>query len=182
MELRFKLKKKVYILVLAIALVAVAGGCTRPVQEPEPQTALAGYLDALIGGNSEEAIKYLSAQASTQANAKSKEPGSFEAKMVRRVLASHISYDIAVLERSEAKARLAAKIKAPDFQRIAGDIAARLTAEKFPAGGLEGLNFTTDMVNSQIRRYREQGIPMTSTLHNFDLVKEGGAWRISGWD
>lgn len=176
------MKRIICLAAAAVLAAAVLSGCARPVQEPEPQTALAGYLDALIGGNSDEAVKYLTAQAAARASAGSKELGSFEAKMVRRALASHISYDIAVLERAGAKARLAAKIKAPDFQRIAGDIAARLTAERFPAGGIEGLNVTADIVNSQIRQYRDQGIPMTSSLRNYELVKEGGAWKISGSD
>lgn len=181
MEFRFKLRSKAYALAVVVAFAAVMHSCSQPVQEPEPQAALAGYLDALVSGNSEEAAKYLAAQAPAP-DAKLKEPGSFEAKMVRRALASYVSYDIAVVQRSDAKARLAAKIKSPDFQKIAGEIAARLAAAKFPAGGIEALDFTTDIVNSQVRVYKDQGIPMTSTLRNYELVKEGGGWKITGWD
>lgn len=177
------MRKTAFRLFLLLTILAsVSSGCSRPAQEPQPQEALAGYLDALIGGNSEEAAKYLSSQAPAQAPGRLKEPGSFEAKMVRRALASHVSYDISVSERSEAKAHLTAKIKSPDFQKIALDITARLSTAKFPPGGVAALDFTVDMVNSQVRLYREHGIPMTSAVQNYELVKEGGAWKISGWD
>lgn len=175
-------KKALYLLVPLMALTVLMSNCSRPAQEPDPQAALAAYFDALISANYEEAAKYLSAQASRQAEAKPRENESFEAKMVRRALASHVSYDIAIVERTDAKARATAKIKSPDFNRIAQDIAVRLTAAKFPAGGIEALDLTTDIVNSQVRVYKDQGIPMTSTLRNYELVKEGGVWKISGWE
>jgi len=165
-----------------MALAVVISNCSRPAQEPEPQAALAAYFDAMISANYEEAAKYLSAQASRQADTRPRESESFEAKMVRRALASYVSYDIVIVERTDAKARAAATIKSPDFNRIALDIAARLTAAKFPEGGIESLEYTTEIVNSQIRAYKDQGIPMTSMLRNYELVREGGAWKISGWD
>lgn len=175
------LKRASCFFIAAVALVLLSG-CARPVQEPEPQAALAGYFDALIGGNYEEAAKYLSAQTQKQAEAKPKEGDSFEARMVRRALASYVSYEIAVIEKTEGKARMAVKIKAPDFQSIALDIAARLSAAKFPGGGLESLDYTAEIVNTQIRALKARGIPMVSSSRNYDLVREGGSWKISGWE
>jgi len=174
-----------YTLVGVIALAAVISSCSRPAREPDPQAVLAAYLDALISSNTEEAGKYLSAQATAQAPSqadKSRENESFEAKMVRRAFASYISYEIAIVERADARARATVKIKAPDFQRIARDIAVRLTEAKFPEGGIESLDYTTEIVNKQVRVYKEQGIPLISILRNYGLVKEGGSWKISEWD
>ena len=175
-------KKALYLLVPLMALTVVMSNCSRPAQEPGPQAALAAYFDALISANYEEAAKYLSAQASRQAEAEPRENESFEAKMVRRTLASYVSYDIDIVERTDAKARATAKIKSPDFNRIAQDIAARLTAAKFPEDGIKSLDYTAEIVNSQIQIYKSRGIPMTSTLRSYILVKEEGAWKISESD
>jgi hypothetical protein len=175
------MKRASCFLISAVVLVLL-GSCARPVQEPEPQAALAGYFDALIGGNHEEAAKFLSAQTHKQADAKPRDGDSFEARMVRRALASYVSYEIAVIEKNEGTARMAAKIKAPDFQSIARDIAARLSAARFPEGGLESLDYTAEIVNSQIRALKAKGIPMVSSSRNYDMVREGGSWKISGWE
>ncbi len=172
--------------ITAVALVTflsvALSGCSRPLQEPDPQAAMAGYLDAVIGGNYEEAAKYLTAHAAQQAPARAKEGESFEEKMVRKGLSSYISYDIIIAERTEGKARAAVKIKSPDFHRIAMDVAALLIASKFPQGGIESLEYTADIINSQIRSLKTQGIPMLSVVRNYELVKEDGAWKVAGSD
>lgn len=174
------------LIITAVALVTVFigafSGCSRPAQEPDPQAALAGYFDAVISGNYEEAAKYLTALAAQQAPAKAKEAESFEERMVRKGLASYISYEIAITERTGGKARAAVKIKSPDFHRIAMDVAARLIAAKFPQGGVESLEYTADIINSQIRYLKTQGIPMVSIVRNYELVKEDGAWKVAGSD
>ncbi|MEN6466946.1 MAG: hypothetical protein ABFD62_17365 [Syntrophaceae bacterium] len=169
-------------LISVFALAFVLCSCSRPAEEPDPQAALAGYFDAVISGNYEEAAKYLPAQARQQAAAKSQESESFEEKMVRRALASYVSYEIVIIEKTEGKARATAKIKSPDFHRIAMDAAARLIAAKFPRGGIESLEYAAEIINAQIRSLKAQGIPMVSTIRNYELVKEGGAWKISGSD
>lgn len=162
-----------------VLFIAALISCSQPAPEPDPKASLAAYFDALIGSNYEEAAKYIAAASPEEAGTKPKEGELFEAKMVRRALAAYVSYEIDITEKTEGKASATVKIKSPDFRRIALDIAARLIAANFPAGGIESLDYTTEIVNDQIRVLKEQGIPMTSAVRKYELVKQDGAWKIS---
>lgn len=165
------------VFVLLCASPALISGCSRPVPEPDPRAVLTAYLEAVIEGRSEDAALHLAANAKRAAGKQATE--SFEEKMVRRALASHVSFEILKVDAS-GQARV--KITFPDFSRIAADISGQLKGADFPRDGLEALEYTARLVNRTVNTYKSRGIPMNASVRDFQLTREGTTWKIAGGD
>lgn len=154
-------------------------GCSGPAPEPDPRSVLTAYLEAVIEGRAEDAAQHLAAGAKAPAGGKPATV-SFEEKMVRRALASQISFEILNVDAASGQAQV--KITSPDFSRIAADISGQLKGADFPRDGLEALEYTARLVNRTVSTYKSRGIPMSASVRSFQLTREGGTWKISGGD
>lgn len=158
---------------------ALISGCSGPAPEPDPRAVLTAYLEAVIEGRTEDAAQHLAAGAKGSPGGK-QATGSFEEKMVRRALASHVSFEILKVDAVSGQARV--KITFPDFSRIAADISGQLKGADFPPDGLEALEYTARLVNRTVNTYKSRGIPMSASVRDFQLTREGGKWKIAGGD
>ena len=169
-----------YFVVLALlcAWPALIVGCSGPAPESDPRAVLTAYLEAVIEGRSEDAAQHLAASA-RRPGGKREEP-SFEEKMVRRALASHVSFKILKIDAVSGQAQVT--ITSPDFNRIAADISGQFKEADFPRDGLEALEYTARLVNRTVNTYKSRGIPMSASVRDFQLTREGGTWKIAGGD
>ena len=169
-----------YLVVFALlcAWPALIFGCSGPAPEPDPRAVLTAYLEAVIEGRTEDAAQHLAAGAKDSGGKQA--AGSFEEKMVRRALASHVSFEILKVDAVSGQARV--KITFPDFSRIAADISGQLKGADFPRDGIEALEYTARLVNSTVNTYKSRGIPMSASVRDLHLTREGGTWKIAGGD
>ena len=169
-----------YFVVFALlcAWPALISGCSGPAPEPDPRAVLTAYLEAVIEGRTEDAAQHLAAGAKDSGGKQA--TGSFEEKMVRRALASHVSFEILKVDAASGQARV--KITFPDFSRIAAEISGQLKDADFPRDGLEALEYTARLVNRTVNTYKNRGIPMSASVRDFQLTREGGTWKIAGGD
>lgn len=152
--------------------------CSGPAPESDPRAVLAAYLDAVIAGRHEDASRHVLADAGEGRRIKQEADGSFEEKLVRRGLAAHVSFEILSVEIKGARVRAEVKISSPDFRLVSREICRRLGAAEFPVGGIDSLEYAVEAVMGLVGQYRVRGIPAVSEKRKFELVNEGGAWKI----
>lgn len=170
---------KIFLAFLLAAWTVFTSGCSRPAPDSEPRAVLTAYIEAAIEGRHEDAQQYLAAKAGEIRKAKTEGGDSFEERLVRRALAAQVSFEIASMEISGTSARSEVKMTSPDFRVISRDISARLEAANFPEGGMEAIEYTSEMVNSLLRQYRAKGIPVVRERRTYELLREGDAWKVS---
>ncbi|NQT32957.1 MAG: hypothetical protein HQ594_04720 [Candidatus Omnitrophica bacterium] len=165
------MKKTAFLTVLLLGVFLAAGCADR---NTNPRYVLSKYLDASLHGREKEAYKYLSSADKTAKHLPPTEDAAPRKESVfRQVIYDNITYKIDSMKAEGDKAEAMVTITTPDFGVMFRDIHAAafgsISQETLAPGELDGI---------LAERYKDRGLPMTTTAKNFSLVKEGDRWKV----
>jgi hypothetical protein len=104
-----------------------------------------------------------------------RDSGTFLARNLHRLM----GYNIREVTRiDETHARGTVEITIPDFRAIVGEISGALEAAAYPDSALENVSFVRRNVGAFEQKFQTEGIPKRTLRETFDLVKEGGQWKV----
>lgn len=166
--------------VLLAGLLILTGCGPEKKADRGPADVLSEYMDATINGRVEDAYHRL---ASRDRNAKAlnvyRAERADEESFIRNMIAKKISYTIRDVRIAGDEARAKVDITAPDYERMIRDILSEPAARNIPAGNLQAHVHVSGLLGKFVRKYRDQGIPMKTTMEVFDMVREAGEWKVS---
>lgn len=165
---------------LLLALMAAA--CTAPERAApqDPRSVLSQYLDAMISGRLDQAYQSLSSRDRAFRSRKDfVGDRSEEEGFIRNQIAKKITYSIKDVTVKDDKAQARVEISAPDFETIMKDLLSSLSVRDLPGGRLDAHTYVSGLLGRQVKKYRDRGIPMKTTTESFDLVQEGGEWKVA---
>jgi len=145
-----------------------------------PRQVLEKYLDASLHGRPEEAYTFLSSEdkgvKSPEEYISERSSGKNESAF-REILYDKITHRIEYLQIKDDTASANVSITTPDFAVMFRD----LYAAAF--GSIEQETLTPEEIDRLMaERYKDKGLPMTTTVKTYNLLKEEGGWRIHhGW-
>lgn len=148
-----------------------------------PGEILGNYLNALIGGRTEEAYSYLSIKdraGETLPDFKMRRsPGS---GLIAELMARKISFTIEKADTVDGQAMAVATVTAPDFVKIMDDVWHDMGSAGFPAGNVDAFLFVCQKLSHFLDKYRQEAIPMRTDTASFRLILEKSGWKICGED
>jgi hypothetical protein len=174
------MRRNLYLAILFAALWVIPVGCATGGDDSKPDDAISLYLAAYMDGRYEEAYQYLSTEDRQVKSLETylterKDSGTFLARNLHRL----ISYNVREMTRvDETHARGTVEISIPDFRAIVGEISGALDAAAYPDSALENVSFVRRNVGAFEQKYQTEGIPKRTLRETFDLVKEGGQWKV----
>ncbi len=140
---------------------------------------LGNYLNALIGGRTEEAYHYLSAQdCARESLADYKMRCSLGSGLIANMIARNITFTIETTDTDHDRATAIATITAPDFTGIMGDVLQDVGSDRLPAGNLDSYIFVCQKISHFLDKYQRESIPMRTDTALFRLILERSGWKI----
>ena len=157
-------------------------GCATGGDESKPDDAISLYLSAYMDGRYEEAYQFLSTEDRQSKSLEAyiterKDSGTFLARNLHRLIRYDIR-EVTLIDENHARAKV--EISIPDFRAIVGEISGALEAAAYPESALENVSFVRRNVGAFEQKYQTEGIPKRTLQETFELVKEGGQWKVTG--
>lgn len=169
--------------ILAAVLVLFTLFLVRRGRDTTAGEALGNYLNAVIGGRTEEAYRHLSAadraRESLADYAKRRSLGS---GLIVGLIARNVSFTIETTDTDRGRATAVATITAPDFAGIMDEVLRDAGSGALPAGNLEAHVFVCRKISQFLDKYQREAIPTRTDTASFHLVLERGGWKISRED
>jgi hypothetical protein len=162
----------------------LAAGCATGGDESKPDDAISLYLSAYMDGRYEEAYQYLSTEDRQAKSLEAyvterKDSGTFLARNLHRLIRYDIR-EVTLVDENHARARV--EISIPDFRAIVVELSSALEAAAYPESALENVSFVRRNVGTFEQKYQTEGIPKRTLQETFELVREGGQWKVrAGW-
>jgi hypothetical protein len=174
------MRRNLCLVILLGALWVIPAGCATGGDESKPDDVISLYLAAYMDGRYEEAYQCLSSEDRQSKSLETyvterKDSGTFLARNLHRL----ISYTIReVTSVDETHACGTVEISIPDFRAIVGEISGALDTAVYPESALENVSFVRRNVGAFEQKFQTEGVPKRTLRETFDLVKEGGQWKV----
>ncbi len=144
-----------------------------------PGETLGIYLDALIGGRTEESYSCLSSVDRTRETlSEYRMRRSLGSGLIANLIARHVSFTIEATETDPGRATAVATVTAPDFTRIAGDVLQETGSAGLPSGNLDAFILICQKISHFLDKYQGEAIPLRTDTASFLLILEKGGWKI----
>jgi len=167
------------LLVLAALLSLLTFFLIRRGKDSTPAEVLGNYLNALIGGRTEESYHCLSARDRAKETLSDyKTRRSLGSGLIANLIARNISFTIETTDTAQGRATATATITAPDFAGIVGDVLQDMGSDGLPEGNVETFVFVCRKISHFLDKYQQEAIPKRTDTASFRLTLEKGGWKV----
>jgi hypothetical protein len=164
----------VLLFIIVFILFFVHRGATLTAQE-----ALANYLQAVRGGRTEEAYRYLSSAAkANQTREDYRAANSLGNGLIAQAIGGKISFVVENIDVMGDRATATVAMTSPDFPLMIRDIFRNLSPAVIPGQTMEALTFVCRQISIFLDKYQGEGLPMRTARETFSLLRESDGWKI----